>query len=164
MKIRHATEADLEQMMEIFKYARKFMAEHGNPNQWGPTNWPPEYLIRNDIANKKSYVCVYEENIVGTFFFDVGMDVEPTYCDIKNGKWLGDGAYGVVHRLAGNGSVKGIGQFCLEWAYQQCGHIRIDTHGDNIVLQNLLDKMDFKYCGTIFVVHDDAPRLAYEKL
>jgi len=37
-------------MMAAYQYARTFMAEHGNPNQWGPTNWPPEELIRADIA------------------------------------------------------------------------------------------------------------------
>lgn len=164
MKIRQATEADLAQMMEIFQYARKFMAEHGNPNQWGPKSWPPEYLIRKDIAEHKSYVCVHEDKIVGTFFFDVGEKVEPTYCNITEGKWIKDGSYGVVHRLAGNGTVKGIGKFILDWAFQQCGHVRIDTHGDNVVLQNLLQKMGFTYCGVIYVAHDNAPRLAYEKL
>ena len=43
--------------MEIYAYARKFMAEHGNPNQWGPTNWPPEWLIKEDIEKGCSYVC-----------------------------------------------------------------------------------------------------------
>ena len=35
--------------MEIYAYAREYMAAHGNPDQWGPTNWPPEDLIREDI-------------------------------------------------------------------------------------------------------------------
>ena len=52
MNIRKATEQDIKRMMEIYAYARKFMAENGNPNQWGPTNWPPESLIRNGIVNK----------------------------------------------------------------------------------------------------------------
>ena len=38
-------------MMEIYGFAREYMAEHGNPNQWGPTNWPPEALIHNDIRD-----------------------------------------------------------------------------------------------------------------
>ena len=50
MKIRHSTVRDLDRMMEIYAFARQFMAEHGNPDQWGPTNWPPEELIRKDIA------------------------------------------------------------------------------------------------------------------
>ena len=164
MEIRHSTEKDFTQIMEIYDYARRFMAEHGNPNQWGPTHWPPEQLIHNDILSGTSYVCVHEKRVVGTFFFLAGMDIEPVYRHIENGKWMNDSAYGVVHRLAGDGSVKGIGEFCLNWAYRQCGHLRIDTHGDNIVMQNLLKKMGFTHCGTIYVEEDNYPRLAYEKL
>lgn len=164
MEIRHSTEKDFTQIMEIYNYARRFMAEHGNPNQWGPTHWPPEQLIHNDILSGTSYVCVHEKRVVGTFFFLTGIDIEPVYRHIENGKWMNDSAYGVVHRLAGDGSVKGIGEFCLSWAYRQCGHLRIDTHGDNIVMQNLLKKMGFTHCGTIYVEEDNYPRLAYEKL
>ncbi len=149
--------------MEIYEYARRFMAEHGNPRQWGPTKWPPEPLIRHDILRGTSYVCVHEGRIVGTFFFSAGEDIEPTYRRIEDGTWRNDGPYGVVHRLAGDGSVRGIGKFCLDWAYQRCGHLRVDTHGDNIVLQKLLGKLGFTHCGTIYVEEDNDPRLAYEK-
>lgn len=163
MKIRHATEQDLHQMMEIYTYARRFMAEHGNPTQWGPTNWPPEELIRSDIAAGNSYVCTYEDKVVGTFFFTQGKDIEPIYKNIENGAWLDDSPYGVIHRLAGNGTVKGIGNFCINWALEQCGHVRIDTHGDNLVMQNLLAKCGFVHCGTVYVEEDCYPRMAYEK-
>ena len=164
MEIRHSTEDDFAQIMKIYEYARHFMAEHGNPNQWGPTNWPPEELIHADIANGNSYVCIYENRIVGTFFFKHGKDIEPTYHEIEDGKWLDDSDYGVIHRLAGNGSVKGIGRFCIEWAFSQCHHLRMDTHPDNRVMQNLLKKNDFIYCGIIHVTEDNYPRLAYERL
>ncbi len=49
MKIRKTTEKDLKRVMEIYAYARKFMAEHGNPNQWGKRSWPPKELISTDI-------------------------------------------------------------------------------------------------------------------
>ena len=163
MEIRRAEEKDFDRIMEIYSYAREFMKEHGNPNQWGPTHWPPEYLIHQDISYGHSYICMHENRIVGTFFFCAGDDVEPTYRRMEDGKWLDDSAYGVIHRLAGDGSVKGIGKFCLDWAYKQCGHLRIDTHGDNIVLQNLLNKTGFIHCGTIYVEEDNYPRLAYEK-
>ena len=67
------------------------------------------------------------------------------------------GPYGVIHRLAGDGSAKGIGTLCLTWAYQQCGHLRIDTHPDNHVMQNLLRKNGFVHCGTVYVVEDTYP-------
>ena len=151
-------------MMEIYAVARSFMAAHGNPNQWGPTNWPPEALIRSDIRAHCSYVCEHEGKIAGTFFFTSGEDIEPTYRNIEDGSWLSDTVYGVVHRIASDGSVKGIGRFCIDWAFQQCGHLRIDTHGDNKVMQNLLGKLGFVHCGTIHVEEDPYPRLAFEKI
>ena len=165
MKIRRSTEQDFERIMEIYAYARKFMAEHGNPNQWGPTCWPPEDLIHEDIRRGDSYVCLDDEGrVVGTFYYICGKDIEPTYKKIDDGDWLDDSPYGVVHRVAGDGSVKGIGSFCVNWAYEQCGHLRIDTHGDNIVMQNMLKKLGFTHCGTIYVHEDNNPRLAYEKI
>ena len=144
MKIRKTTERDFDRVMEIYAYARGFMADHGNPNQWGPTNWPPEALIHEDIAQGKSYVCEEDDRVVGVFFYDYGKDIEPTYLDIEDGAWQDDSAYGVVHRIAADGSVKGTGSFCLEWAYEQCKHLRIDTHGDNVVMQNLLTKLGYE--------------------
>ncbi len=72
--------------------------------------------------------------------------------------------YGVVHRIASDGSEKGIGSFCIRWALEQCGHLRIDTHGDNTVMQGMLEKLGFTHCGTIYVYEDNDPRLAYEKI
>ena len=165
MQIRKSTEQDLGRMLEIYAVARRFMAEHGNPNQWGPRGWPPEALLRRDIESGRSYVCLNDVGrVVGTFFFDQGADIEPTYRQIADGAWLDDGPYGVVHRIASDGSERGVGAYCLSWAYAQCGHLRIDTHGDNTVMQGLLGKLGFVHCGTIYVYEDNDPRLAYEKL
>ena len=94
----------------------------------------------------------------------MGRDIEPTYRHIEDGAWLDDSPYGVVHRIASDGSVKGVGAFCIDWAFRQCGHLRIDTHGDNTVMQNLLARLGFRRCGTIYVEEDDFPRFAYEKI
>ena len=163
MEIRRSAAADLPVMLSIYAHARRFMAEQGNPNQWGPTNWPPEALLRADIAAGNSYVCVADGKVVGTFFFRQGVDIEPTYRAITDGAWRDDSAYGVVHRIAADGTMKGVGKFCIDWAYAQCGHLRMDTHGDNTVMQNLLKKCGFAHCGTIYVEEDDYPRLAFEK-
>ena len=164
MKIRKSTEADFNRIMEIYAHARKFMAEHGNPNQWGATNWPPEEKIHNDIKIGKGYVCVDDnDRVIACFYYDFGDDIESTYREI-DGEWKKQAPYGVVHRIATDGTVKGTGSFCINWAYEQCGHLRMDTHGDNKVMQNLLTKLGFVHCGTIFVEEDDYPRLAYEKI
>ncbi len=163
-RIRKAVTQDLARIMEIYAYARDFMERTGNPNQWGRTNWPPKELIREDIREGNSYVCLNDTGrVVGAFFFAQGEDVEPTYREITDGSWLFSGRYGVVHRIASDGSEKGIGAFCLNWAYERCGHLRIDTHGDNVVMQGLLRKLGFVHCGTVFVREDHDPRLAFEK-
>ena len=121
-------------------------------------------LLPDDITEGCSYVCTNDAgSIIGTFFYTCGPDIEPTYREITDGSWLDASPYGVVHRIASDGSEKGIGMFCLDWAYAQCGHLRIDTHGDNTVMQNLVKKAGFVHCGTIYVAEDNDPRLAYEK-
>ena len=164
MIIRKATEEDLSRIMEIYAHAREFMASHGNPYQWGPTNWPPLELVTEDIKTGHSYLCEHEGRVIGVFFYDNGTDIEPTYRVIESGKWIGDDDYGVVHRIASDGSVKGTGRFCINWAYEQCGHLRMDTHADNTVMQNLLEGLGFQRCGIIYVEEDDYPRYAYEKI
>ena len=165
MEIRKAGEADLDRIMAIYEHARDFMAEHGNPDQWGPTKWPPEDLIREDIKNGDSYVCINDSgDVCGVFYYVSGTDIEPTYRIIEDGEWIGDDDYGVVHRIASDGSQKGIGAFCINWAYGQCGHLRMDTHNDNKVMQNLLTKLGFVHCGTIYVREDKYPRMAFEKM
>lgn len=164
MKIRNAEITDLPRIMEIYAYAREYMAANGNPNQWGPTNWPPEDLIREDIRQRHSYVCEEDGRILGAFFYDSGMDIEPTYRIIEDGEWESDEPYGVVHRIASDGTVRGVGLYCLNWAFDQCGHMRADTHPDNVIMQNLLTKAGFEKRGIIHVVEDSYPRYAYEKL
>ena len=96
MEIRRTTVEDLPRLLALYARARQFMADHGNPNQWGPTHWPPEALLRQDIAQGKSYVCLEAGRVVGTFFFTQGKDVEPTYRRIEAGAWRDDSPDGAV--------------------------------------------------------------------
>lgn len=163
MDIRHATLQDLPRMLEIYARARAFMADTGNPNQWGPTNWPPEPLLREDIAIGRSYVCANGDEILGTFCYLYGKDIDETYRVIEDGSWSSDDAYGVVHRLAAAEGSHGVGRFCLNWALEQSGYLRVDTHTDNTVVQNLLSGLTFRKCGIIHVVEDNYPRYAYDR-
>lgn len=38
MEIRRTTVEDLPRLLALYARARQFMADHGNPNQWGPTH------------------------------------------------------------------------------------------------------------------------------
>ena len=57
--IRLAVPEDFTSIMSIYAYARSFMQETGNPNQWG-NHFPPEELIHNRIRDKQLFVL--EEN------------------------------------------------------------------------------------------------------
>ena len=57
--IRKATLDDLFEILDIYAYARSFMAKNGNPNQWGNITPKKELLIEN-INDGLLYVV--EEN------------------------------------------------------------------------------------------------------
>ncbi len=142
MEIRKASMQDLEQIMQIYKNARKFMRENGNEEQWGD-DYPSMELIREDID--KMYLCISEKQIACVFYYAVEADED--YREI-NGKWLNEKPYAVVHRVASTGIVKGAASYCLDWAYTQFPNIRMDTYKDNIPMQKLLEKCGFQYCGS----------------
>ncbi len=160
MEIRKTRIEELNQVMAIYAHARQFMAETGNPNQWGNMK-PKREWIEADIIQGNSYVCVEDDKIAAVFFYKYGED--PTYVKIYDGAWVNDKPYGVVHRIASAGTVKGAGSFCLNWAYEQCCNLKIDTHRDNIVMQNTLKKNGFVYCGIIYL-EDGDERIAYQKV
>lgn len=160
LKIRKATPDDFAEIMRIYARARAFMAQTGNPHQWGDDGYPSEELIREDIREGVSYVAEADGQIEAVFLFRVGDD--PTYHVIEGGNWLNDEPYGVVHRIAAAGRVKGAGAWCLQWAFAQCGNLRIDTHDDNAVMQHVLEKSGFVKCGRIYLENGD-PRVAFQK-
>lgn len=165
MHIRQTKWEDLDRVMELFADARVYMAENGNPGQW-KTSWPPRELIVADINAGDSYVCVNTdengiETVVGTFFYKAGPD--STYDVIYDGEWLNDKPYHVVHRITTDRNTRGVGSFCLNWAYGLDPNVRIDTHKDNKPMQGLLAKLGFKYCGVILLDNGEE-RIAFQKV
>ena len=106
MVIRQSTPEDLPEILRLIAAARAFMVERGNPSQW-PEGYPSAEQLSSDIARGHSYVCVAPEyaGLVGTFYFAV--EEEPSYQHIE-GRWLNDNPYGVIHRLASDGRVRGL--------------------------------------------------------
>lgn len=154
--IRKARSEDLPRILEIYRYARQFMAENGNPNQWGQ-NHPPVSQLQQDIAIGDLYVITGEEGIHGVFYFFIGED--PTYGYIE-GSWLSDAPYGTIHRIAGDGS-GGLLKTAVAFAKEKIDHIRIDTHEDNHIMQRAIAKQGFRRRGIIYIA-DGSPRIAYE--
>lgn len=160
MEIRKTRMEELDKVMEIYAYARGFMTEHGNPTQWGET-WPPREYVENDIRVGKSYVCVEGDEIAAVFYF--AKEQDPSYDKIYEGQWLNDEEYAVVHRIASSGKIKGAGSFCMNWASKQCKNVKIDTHKDNYIMQNMLKKCGFQYCGIVYCEIGEE-RIAFQKV
>lgn len=158
MNIRKSTAPDFENILRIYACAREKMKKNGNPKQWGDNRPTPETVAR-DIEHENSYVIEVSGKICGVFALIIGD--EPTY-QIIEGKWLNDKPYGTIHRVAGDGSVKGILKECLKFCESKIGNIRIDTHADNTIMQHLLQKNGYTRCGIIHV-EDGTPRIAYQK-
>lgn len=165
MIIRQADFSDISTITLIYTQARLFMQQTGNPHQWG-TAYPSQNLIEQDIAKHTCYVCCDQDLeqkhslIEGVFVF---IDEEDeTYAHIEDGEWLNTRPYCTIHRIAVLHPGKGIASFCLQWAYHRCHNLRIDTHVDNVIMQHVVLKNGFQYCGRIYT-YDGTPRLAYQK-
>lgn len=97
--------------------------------------------------------------VCGVFALVIGDD--PTYQEIQ-GSWHKNEPYGTIHRIAGDGKTGGVFAACIEFCCEQCDYLRIDTHENNKVMQHMVEKHGFSYCGIIYV-EDGSERLAYDR-
>ena len=129
---RGAVRADMAKILEVYARARKFMAENGNPTQWGD-GYPTPELLEEDIDTNRLFVYMINGRMQAVFTFILGED--PTYKTIEDGQWLDDTLpYGTLHRLASAGESKGVGKAVVEWCLEHCESLRADTHADNKVM------------------------------
>lgn len=154
--IRLAKIEDLSEILKVFKIAREFMKATGNPHQWGE-NYPDKKILEEDISLKRLFVFEEKNEILGAFVYFCG--IEPTYIKI-DGSWRDNSPYGVIHRVANSGKIKGMVGKIVEFTNNP--HLRIDTHKDNSVMQHVLEKNGFYPCGIIHLA-DGQERIGYEK-
>lgn len=157
MQIRKALQSDMDEILRVYDTARQFMAATGNPTQWAD-GYPARVLLEDDIKKGQLYVCETDGRINAAFVTYGGID--PTYITIEDGKWLNEQPYGVIHRIASDGTQHGVLPFCINFCKQFYSNIKIDTHEDNKVMQHLLEKNGFQRCGIIYLENGD-PRIAY---
>ncbi|MBQ8303782.1 MAG: N-acetyltransferase [Clostridia bacterium] len=157
--IRNAKATELLEILKVYDAARDFMRKNGNPTQWA-NGYPSEAVLTEDIEKNRLFVLEENGKIIGVFMFT--LDEEPTYKIIENGAWLDSSLYGTIHRVASSGARGGVLNEVITFCEDEIRHLRIDTHKDNTVMQNLLLKNGFSYCGIIYLESGDE-RLAYEK-
>lgn len=162
MELRNAMPQEAEACYQCIEDARAYHKSMGF-EQWH-ADYPTQQTIRDDIAQGVGYVFGNEQGIIGYCCILIGE--EPAYRTIE-GAWKTDRPYAVVHRMAFNRQARGGGlsrqaldqikAFCRA---HQIGAIRVDTQAENKVMQHILDREGFQYCGLI--QFDGGPKLAYE--
>lgn len=149
--------SDMDDVLRVYATAREFMTATGNPTQWAD-GYPARTLLEEDIRKGQLYVCESDGRVNAVFVTYSGID--PEYSVVEDGKWLNDLPYGVIHRIASDGTRHGILPFCLNYCKQFYGEIKMDTHEDNRIMQHILEKNGFRRCGIIHLENGD-PRIAY---
>lgn len=166
MEFRKSKKIDVEEIMSIITKAQNHLKEQGI-DQW-QNGYPNEDVIKEDIEMQESYVLLEDKKVVGTTA--LSFKGEETYNKIYNGKWLTDGNYAVIHRIAIDIDFrgKGLAREILKEIEKKCTKnmvksIKVDTHKENISMQKFLGKHGFKYCGIIYLKNGNE-RVAFEKV
>jgi GNAT superfamily N-acetyltransferase len=164
MKLRLAEMAELDTIWEILQDAIAQRKRDGS-EQW-QQGYPNLETVTKDIQDGYGYVVEEDEEVVA--YAAIIFGVEPNYAKIT-GKWLSEGDYAVVHRVATAEAVKGKGVatqlfILIEELSRSKGilSIKVDTNFDNQPMLRILEKLSYTYCGEIFF--GGATRMAFEKL
>ena len=164
--LRKTTIEDISMVMNIIEAGKAYLKSNGI-DQW-QNGYPNEAIIKADIEDGYGYVLVCEGKIVGTVA--LSFDGEPWYDDIREGKWLTNGDFLVVHRLAVSPEVRGtdVASEIMRQAERLCNFrdvhsIKIDTHEANRIMQRFIKKNGFEYCGNV-ILGSEGDRLAFEKV
>ena len=165
MEFRRANERDIPDILKIITQAKSYFKKQGI-DQW-QGDYPNLKSIKDDIDKEYGYVLLKNQRLAATVA--VSFDGEETYDQIHEGEWLSIQPYAVIHRLAINDELKGIGlsSVVMDHIFELCRQkgirsIKVDTHRENKPMQRLLEKKQFQYCGIIHV--SDGERVAFEKL
>ena len=159
LAVGYARAEDLPDILRIYECAKQFMRANGNMFQW-VNGYPSEELLTADIEKEQLYVVRNGRHICGVFALIIGPD--PTYEYIENGSWISDSRYGTIHRIASDGSVRGVLDKAVEFCEKKISHLRVDTHEVNLPMQNAVIRNGFSKRGIIYIA-DGTPRFAYEK-
>ena len=164
IRFRQAEEKDKDIIWGILQQAIERRKNDGS-NQW-QDGYPNLQTVENDIAKGQGYVLTLNYEVI-TYAALIFND-EPAYENIK-GKWLTNGDFMVVHRVAvsdkaaGKGIVKKFFGTLDDFARsKQVYSIKVDTNFDNLAMLAILEKLGYVYCGE--VVFRESARKAFEKV
>ncbi len=153
--IRLAVEKDLNKIDELAVSVIETMTEHNIP-QWD-LSYPRKSHYEKDIENGTLYI-LEDGTIQGVMA--IAEENDPPYKELTN--WTDDSSI-VIHRILVDPTLrrKGIAKKLFEFAVNLSlekgfTSIKIDTHANNYIMQNLLKKLGFKEVGFLKSINRDA--------
>lgn len=166
MIYRQSTIDDYREVWQIICDAKRIMAAKGR-SQW-TEEYPSPAIIEADLLS--GYACVACADGGGVAAFAcITPRPEPVYAAL-DGRWLTDGAYTVVHRLAVGAPFRGMGLargMMLHAEKVSLGRgihsIKVDTNHDNAEMLGLLRSLGYRRCGTVSY-GPRGGRIAFEKV
>lgn len=164
MEIRQAFPNEIGAIMTVIESARIALAEAGSSQWQGADGYLTEEIIFDDVLKGQAYVGIIDGQIVS--YAAVVTDGEPAYEKIYDGDWKHhNNRYVTFHRIAvlreftGQKNAQTFIQGLIEGT--DAHDFRCDTHEKNLVMQHILEKLGYVYCGKVPI---DGERLAYQKI
>lgn len=162
MDIRLAHPNEVGAIMEIIEEARAFLKASGS-DQW-QGDYPAQMDIIDDILLARGWVGLIEGEIVS--YAAVIQGQEEAYEKIYDGKWKHNHPrYTVFHRIAVASAFSGqkVAQTFMQGLIEGLPgqDFRCDTHIKNTIMQHILEKLGYVYCGKVQI---EGERLAYQKI
>ena len=164
MEIRQAFPNEIGAIMTVIESARIALAEAGSSQWQGADGYLTEQIIFDHVLKGHAYVGIIDGQIVS--YAAVVTDGEPAYEKIYDGDWKHhNNRYVTFHRIAvlreftGQKNAQTFIQGLIEGT--DAHDFRCDTHEKNLVMQHILEKLGYVYCGKVPI---DGERLAYQKI
>ncbi|MFP5453509.1 GNAT family N-acetyltransferase [Parvimonas sp. G1604] len=163
LTFRMANESDRESILEIYLEGSNSLKEDG-VDQW-QGNYIPSFKDIDEHLGIDLYVLEYHRKIVSTVCLVEGIDED--YENIK-GKWNTSIPYISIHKVATSNEykkqsfAKKMMYYVENFAKRKKMDLRIDTHKDNIKMNNFIVSCGYKYAGEV-VLQGELERLAYDK-
>lgn len=161
---RKSNEKDFDAIWEILQQAIERRRQDGS-KQW-QDGYPNLETIKSDFQKGFGFVLTQEHEVIA--YAALIENNEPAYEKIK-GKWLTNGDFLVVHRVAVSDKVIGKGiatkMFQEIESYAKSKKIlsiKVDTNFDNPAMLRILEKLGYQYCGE--VEFRGSARKAFEKV
>ena len=164
MEIRQAFPNEIGAIMTVIESARTALAEAGSTQWQGADGYPTEETIFDDVLNGQAYDGIDDGPNVN--YAAVNVDVDTAYDKIYDGDWKHHNKrYITFHRIAvlSEFTGQGIAQTFIQGLIEgtDAHDFRCDTHEKNTVMQHILEKLGYVYCGKVPI---DGERLAYQKI